>query len=375
MRTLYASLVLLAACSSAPLGSRTEAIVGGTKDPGDPAVVTLIGTKGNSPDASLCTAEVISPHVVLTAAHCVSPQVVGSGLSFMIFLGTDLNDQAQLGPSNFIDVAKTAFNPQFDVNNLQGGNDIAVAVTAKPIPVVPALVNQDPITAGDVGTSLRLVGYGITSTTAQTDTSGVKRQVSTALQYVDDLFLGFGDSTHNTCEGDSGGPAFMTRNGKEVIVGITSFGDQNCRQGGVDTRVDMFWTDFVAPQIMAADGTLPGNPSDPTPPDMAQPAGVTPGQVATSRPLGDACDDSTQCASGLCTVGGDRFCTAACDPQQANACPDGMHCGDVHGASYCLMASHGCSATTRPAPVGAGVVFLALLIGAFLHRRRAGSPA
>ena len=57
MRTLYASLVLLAACSSAPLGSRTEAIVGGTKDPGDPAVVTLIGTKGNSPDASLCTAE------------------------------------------------------------------------------------------------------------------------------------------------------------------------------------------------------------------------------------------------------------------------------------------------------------------------------
>ena len=51
-----------------------------------------------------------------------------------------------------------------------------------------------------------------------------------------------GDSDTQTCHGDSGGPAFQTINGREVIVGITSFGTDTraevCINGGFDTRVD-----------------------------------------------------------------------------------------------------------------------------------------
>ena len=387
-------LLLASACTmpgnpeSGPRPSVSRgAIVGGTKDTGDPGVVLLYGEKKNSNSASLCTGEVVSPHVVLTAAHCVDPAVLGTGYTFSIFLGDDLNNQQQVNnASNWVDVASTDFNMAFDVNNLEGGNDIAVAITATALPVTPIAINTDPITNSDMNATLRLVGFGVTSMPTQTDTSGTRRQVSTTLQQFDSKFLAFGDATHNTCEGDSGGPAFMTRNGKELIVGVTSFGDQNCQQGGVDTRVDSYYTSFIAPRIMMADGSLPnpGNPSttdggtSTSPGDMGD--SVTPGQVAgANQSAGASCTDGNQCASGICTLGSNRYCTQPCDPANASSCADGMHCGQVSGANYCLLTEHGCSASARPFAAGGGALAPFLLLAfaglASLLRRRRHSRA
>ena len=41
-----------------------------------------------------------------------------------------------------------------------------------------------------------------------------------------------------TAHGEVETPAFMQVGGKETIVGVTSFGDVNCAQGGYDTKVD-----------------------------------------------------------------------------------------------------------------------------------------
>src|SRR5947209_8323757 len=83
-----------AACSAcspaaAPVAASDQPIVGGTVSADDPAVVLILGAKPGAPIATLCTGEVVSPHVVLTAAHCVSPALVGDGVIFQVFTAAD----------------------------------------------------------------------------------------------------------------------------------------------------------------------------------------------------------------------------------------------------------------------------------------------
>src|SRR6185369_11745748 len=101
--------------------------------------------------------------------------------------------------------------------------------------------------------------------------------------------------------------------------GITSFGDQYCQQNGGATRVDAYWDSFIAPAILAADGTLPviaGSPDAGTGVDQD---GGTPGP-GSNLPVGQACTDSNQCASAICTLGSKRYCTASCDPKNESSC-------------------------------------------------------
>jgi len=46
-------------------------------------------------------------------------------------------------------------------------------------------------------------------------------------------------NNRGTCSGDSGGPAFAVIDGKQTVVGVTSFGDMQCADYGADTRVDV----------------------------------------------------------------------------------------------------------------------------------------
>jgi MYXO-CTERM domain-containing protein len=381
------AVIGVAACTpggSSPasgIGVNQSAIIGGTTDTGDPSVVLLIGQAPGSMEASLCTAEVVSAHAILTAAHCVDPATVGTGKDFFIFLGDNIMDTTQNVASNFIDVTSTVYNTAFDPNNLMGGNDTAIAGTLVTIPRTPLVVNTTPITDADVNQNLRVVGFGISSGTDSTGTTaGVKRQVTTPLLQYDAMFLEFGSATQNTCEGDSGGPAFIMRGGVEVIGGITSFGDQGCTQGGFDTRVDAYWTSFIQPNIATAEaaaanadmaGVTGDMASSSTSPDMAQSA-VTSDGGATNLGIGAACTDASQCSSGACTTGHNRYCTESCTKANPNSCPNGFTCENVNNAPFCVLPEHGCSAGARSPGNAALLLPLLLLAGfALLRRRRA----
>src|SRR5690242_2690234 len=74
MHRCSAVLMLLVAACVAPASepapktkSSYQPIVGGTIDNGDPAVPAIYIGGG------LCTGTLISPHVILTAGHCISP--------------------------------------------------------------------------------------------------------------------------------------------------------------------------------------------------------------------------------------------------------------------------------------------------------------
>ncbi len=345
-----------------PIGEAAQPIIGGTTDTGDPGVVLLFAAQPGAASGSLCSAEIVSPHVVLTAAHCVSPDEVGQGAVFHVFTGDNFN---QANQANMLAVRETHFDPQFNTNQLDAGHDIGVAILENPVSIAPLVMNRAPLTVAMQGQPVRLVGYGLDDSATQTG-AGIKRQTSTTLTDYDQVLVHFSDGQHETCNGDSGGPAFMTFNGQEVIVGLTSFGDQNCNMGGYDTRVDAM-VSFVDPYIAANDPAAPP-PDLSSPPDMADPGSPDPGRGGTS-PTGTAlaegapCVHDTDCASDACGIGtkGDHVCVSQTAP--SNSLLGG-----------CSLSRDGSGAAARDGWAALALVWL-LAFAAKFFRRGAGRRA
>lgn len=380
MRGKLVLLWMLCGCGArAPrIGQFQSPIVGGTLDPADPSVVAVYA-QTSATQGSICTGEVVSPHMVLTAAHCVDPAVLNtSSAVFYLFLGSNLNDAAQGNdPANFIAVASTDFDPQFDVNQLGSGHDIGEVTTSEAIPRALLPVHHTPLDGSFMGAPLRIVGFGIdNSTDTQGTSAGTRRKNTTSVMGVDSVngLLFSGDATHNICEGDSGGPGFITIGGTETIVGVASFVNQDC-SSGAHTDVGAYYSSFIEPHIQAAEAAAP------PPPDFALPPGGD--DAGTTDPTtlgaGQLCTAGTDCASGICaSAGKTQYCSQSCNLDDATTCPSTMKCKIVSGAPYCVFpAKAGCSATAAGgAPLGApgalGRFLLLLGIAGVVrcHRRR-----
>jgi hypothetical protein len=329
-------------------------IVGGQAERGYPAVGALMNGQG------LCTGTVFQGQWVVSAAHCFAD----GGQGFQFYLGDDLN-----APSRVIQVAQVFSHPQYDAQNML--NDIAVVRLAEDPGVdgVPLLQAMD---AGAVGRSMKFVGYGITGGGLQD--SGTKRSVDIAISAVDATTFRYDDPAHNTCNGDSGGPAFVNIGGTEYIAGVTSWGDEPCREFGVDTRVDAFAA-FIqqamagqvppgggpAPNGQDPQGQNPGgqNPGGQNPggqdPNGQNPGGQDPGlapqdqdpnaqdpnaQDPNAQDPGAQDPDAADCPD----ADGDGWCddpNAGQDPDAGGECPDADFdgwCDDPNGGGECVDA-------------------------------------
>lgn len=229
-------VVAIAACGpSVPsaveaVGQDQSAIVGGATDTGDPAVVAVAVRAGNQ-FGPFCTGTLVAPQTVLTAAHCVN--VYGPSASYYVLFGT-----SAYNPTSYKRVVSQTRHPQYNAQTNQD-HDFGVLQLEAPVTnVTPIDMNPVPLTSADVGRAIRHAGFGVTSGTAQD--SGLKRQVTYNVRQVSQWLIESGAPGKQTCSGDSGGPAFMETTGsiKERVVGVVSFGDQNCQMFGADGRVD-----------------------------------------------------------------------------------------------------------------------------------------
>jgi secreted trypsin-like serine protease len=236
--------VVLPACGvaalevDAPPGVDGQAIVGGAAYSGLPAVGALFNN--GSP---WCTGTLVGPKKVLTAAHCLRG-VNAARLQFR--LGANAYT-----PAHVIGVGRVKPHPEFDPHALTHDIGVVTLKTSAPVAPMTLLAEMDD---SWVGTSLFIVGYGVTNGRIQ-DGAGKKRAVTIPITAVDDTTFQYAAPGKNACNGDSGGPAlYRDPNGTFLVAGVTSYGDAGCRLYGVDTRVDAF-IDFV--------GAATALPSDP----------------------------------------------------------------------------------------------------------------
>ena len=231
-----------------------------------PFVIAMLREGGARPQGQTCTAAVVAPRVIVTAAHCKD----GEGAKSMLYGSDDLT-----GPGGTkIGVAQYFQHPNYSPpNGWQTGWDVGIVVTTSDIPVPAGYQYPRVAGSGDsaltaVGKSALLLGYG--RIRDGENQYGHLKKVS-SYPIVDGASTcgsfgsfnpaymvcgGYSDGHDGICQGDSGGPMLVDG----VIVGVASWVRVGCNSYGAWGRLTNSMGDW-ANQLIDEHS---GEPSDPT---------------------------------------------------------------------------------------------------------------
>jgi secreted trypsin-like serine protease len=251
--------LLLCACTPEGDGRATAGIIGGDEANNDPAVVLLVAVPADHATFETCTANVVAPDVLLTAAHCVDPKT-HAGYSFGVFLGADATayPSANTLVPKLVPVKSVHIHPDYHAMPPYHA-DIAVVVLDTPVTITPLPIGRAPLDPSITGTPARIVGYG---EVVYKEYNAIKHEASTVIGGVDsDDTMTVGDVMHKSCIGDSGGPALVMLDGVNTILAIDAYTDvQGCLEPAHYTRTDLYtqFLDAYIPPPPAGEGGAGG---------------------------------------------------------------------------------------------------------------------
>jgi hypothetical protein len=184
----------------------------------------LLADRGNGPEPD-CSAALVAPTLLVTAAHCAAGTVSGRvEVSFdsRFVAGSSVVFPGTLHPD-------PAWSP-----NAKDTHDLAVVVLDAAAPVTPlslpapGLLDSSSLKKADFTN----VGYGFFDRTFVFD--GFRRSSTSSFTSLKPTELKLSQKPGGVCFGDSGGP----RLDGSTVVAVTSTGNANCTGQSISYRLD-----------------------------------------------------------------------------------------------------------------------------------------
>lgn len=236
------------------------------------SIVAIYDVKANY----ICTGSLIAPNVVLTAAHCKPDRISNLKVVFAtdvdsvmnslepdvkaeyVLQATDFKAHSSYDPNNEtieVDVGDIAlvkfkgaipagFKPATflkDESLLKIGNTVTVAgfgVNYVDISkeINPKKVKDEDIEYGEVYCEDDMRGNHVKCFKVKMEGDGILRQGEAPISFIHQTEVRLNEKKAGTCSGDSGGPAYIKKDGELFLFGVTSRGSALCNEVGVYTN-------------------------------------------------------------------------------------------------------------------------------------------
>lgn len=196
------------------------------------STVSITDSRHAQQGYSFCTGTLLTPRLVMTAAHCIDAG------DYLVGFGTTVAN------SVFRPVVRKVAYSGYSKYPVPSG-DIALLFLGADAPTThqAASVFTGSFRGGE---SLVVAGFGVTYSGASASDTGILRYAQVALveessRNTSELILQ-GRRGEDTCQGDSGGPAYLPTGNGYAVVGVTSWG-RGCGGPGhyTDVRSYIDW--------------------------------------------------------------------------------------------------------------------------------------